>query len=153
MPDAGLLLGILLLSGLTVLVLIGAALLRTAVAIYNLLAGGADGQSGVPEPGILKAMGISLNTTLITGGLSFLVAVAGPTGSLGGESGRGERLAVVAFLLLLFSVVVVAGALTVLLPTTFGKALFVTLCYMVTVAMLVGVVTGLGIAFWRIALL
>jgi hypothetical protein len=154
-PDAALLLGILLLSGLTVLIviLIGAVLLRTAVVIYNLLAGGADGQSGVPEPRFLKAMGITLNTTLIIGGLSFLVAVAGRTGSLGGELGATERLHVVAFVLFLFSVVVVACTLTVLLPTSFGTALFVTLCYMVMVAVLVGVVTGLGIAFWKTALL
>jgi hypothetical protein len=149
--DAGLLLGSLLITGLAILVVtfIGALLLRFAVAIYNLLAGGADSESGVPEPRFLTAMGVALQTAVMIGGLSFLLAFARRAGNLGVEADGEERLAAAAFIFFLLSLVAVAGTLMVVLPTSLGKALFVSLCYMVMVTLLVGVVAGVGFAIWR----
>jgi hypothetical protein len=153
-PDAGTICVLLGLSVVTVLVVtfIGAVFLRAAVAIYNLLAGGATSASGVPEPRFLKAMGITLNTTLVNAGMGLLIGLAIGAGTIDARAGGNERASIAAFLGFLICVVVMAGTLMVMLPTNLGKALFVTLCYMGIVALFVAVVGVLAFVVVGVAL-
>jgi hypothetical protein len=149
-PDAGTICALLGLSVVTVLVVtfIGAVFLRAAVAIYNWLAGGAGPQRGVPTPHFLKAIAISVNTTIVNAGLGFLIGLAMIAGTIDTGPDGEERASIAAFIGFLVCLVVMAGMLMVMLPTNLAKALFVTLCYMGLVALLV-----IGVAVWTFVVL
>lgn len=85
---------------------IGALFLRGGCALYNELAGGKGSPSGVPEPPLGKAMGITFVTTLVHAVLGFEL-LAAP-----------------------ISLLVMAGMCSALLPTTFIRGLLVALCYL-----------------------
>jgi hypothetical protein len=132
--------------------LIGAVFLRAAIALYNAMAGGKQSPSSVPEPSFGKAMGITFVTTLVNFGVSLVVnlatgggaAAAGPTGTGGDLVGRLAGFVI--------SLLIMATMLSAMLPTTFGRAMLVTLCYMLIVLLVVGVIVlvmilAFGVAF------
>jgi hypothetical protein len=119
-----------LVVGVAVGIPIGAICLRAAVALYNWQAGGASSPSSVPELASGKAMWISLDIFLAQ--IIVGVLIAGYSAALG----RGVDL-VAKLIYVSISFLVMAGILSKRLPTTFGRAISVTLCDML-VTLLVG---------------
>jgi hypothetical protein len=110
--------------------LIGGLFLRAAIGLYNRMAGGVSSPGSVPVPGFGKAIGIAFLTILATAIVVFVAGWAVNTGFV--AAGAGERgfdlLAQV--ISVPASLLVMAGMLTAMLPTSFGKAVLVTLCFL-----------------------
>lgn len=136
--------------------LIGAVILRAAISMFNKFAGtGEEGQDLVPEPSMLKAMGI----LLIAGVANAIIgAILGAIGAATGLIQAGEGGAKAGFDLTLnlvslpFTFLVSSALLAALLPTTFKRGMGVALCqYIVTILVglaigLIAVIIGLGLA-------
>jgi hypothetical protein len=151
MPEGAAIVGLLfvLVIGVAVGTLIGAVFLRAAVALYNKLAGGASSPGGVPEPALGKAMWITFAASLaqmIAGFFIDAVTGPGPTAPGAGEKGVG----VVGQLISIpVSLLIMAAVLSAKLPTTFGRAILVTLCYLLIVLLAVGVIVAIAVPlFW-----
>jgi hypothetical protein len=140
MPEDAAIAGLLcaLVVGLPVGTLIGAVLLLAAVALYNKMAGGASSCSSVPEPGIRKALWIAYETTVAQIIVSFLI------GGLAGTPGQGAD-GVAQFISFPVSFLIMAGILSTKLPTTFGRAILVTLCYMLVGLLVVAVLVVIAV--------
>jgi hypothetical protein len=130
--------------------LIGAVFLRAAVALYNKMAGGASSPSGVPEPAFRKAMWITFANALaqiMLGALIGLGTDAGPTA----PAARRQGVDGIAQLIFFFvSFLIMACILTEKLPTTFGRAVFVTLCYLLVSLLVGGVLGGLAVLVFTV---
>ncbi len=157
MPE-GAAVGVLLCAlviGVAVETLIGAVFLRAAVALYNKLAGGASSPSSVPEPTFGKAMWITFAASVaqfVVGSLISLATGGGATAA----GGRGQGVDVVAQLIVSF--LIMAGVLSARLPTTFGRAILVTLCDMLLVLLVVllvllvvGALVGIAVLLFGVA--
>jgi hypothetical protein len=130
--------------GVAVWTFIGTVILRGAVALYNTLAGGPASPRGVPEPGFGKAMGITLAASVVMAVADYGIGRAtGAGAAVAGFDWSGANLAgQVASIAA--GLAVLAALLTTLSPTTFGRAVLVTVCY-VLIAVLVGVIfAGIG---------
>jgi hypothetical protein len=150
-PLGGLLCG-LLIGAIAIGTLIGASFLRAAIALYNRMAGGAKSPSSAPEPAFGKAMEITFVTNLVqwVGGI-----VIGLVIGAGAPAFRvlGQGVDVVALLVSFpVSLLVMAGMLSAMLPTTFGRAFLVTLCYMLVVLLVVGVVVAIALLMFGVVL-
>jgi hypothetical protein len=153
-----------LVIALAVGMLISAVLLRASIALYNKLAGGASSPSGVPDPTFGKAMWITFATSLAQVVIGFLFDVFTGPGtptrrlleSLAGDmtGGAGERSAdlVVQILFLPVSLLIMAVMLSAKLPTTFGRAMLISLCYLLIVVLVVGVIAVIGIVVYGVVL-
>ncbi|HEY7314406.1 MAG TPA: hypothetical protein VH643_33975 [Gemmataceae bacterium] len=143
--DIGVLLCALVI-GLAVGTLIGAVFLRAAVALYNKLAGGASSPSSVPEPTFGKAMWITFAISLaqMVLGYSLIAAAAG-------AGGQGA-VVVAQFISVPVSLLISAEILSAKLPTTFGRAILVTLCDMLLVLIVLGVLVGIAVLVFGVAL-
>ena len=120
---------------------IGAVILRAAISLFNKFAGfGDDHPDKVPEPTMMKAMGI----VLITGVANWIVgSVIGAVGASVLQSMSEPWHTLIPSLLALpFSFLVSAGVLTGLLPTTFKRGVGVAACEYL-VAILVGAAIGI----------
>ena len=154
MPEGAAIGGLLLCAlfiGLSIETLIGAVFLRAAVNLYNKMAGGASSPGSVPEPAFGKAMWIIFDSTvmrIVVVGLLICISTTGAGPVVPGAGGKGDH--VVAQLisspvsLLIMSLLIMAAVLSAKLPTTFGRAIVVTFCYML-VALLVGVLVGIAV--------
>lgn len=138
------------LIALAVLIVIGSIvglfLLRGAVSLYNKLVGGAGSARAIPEPSFGKALGIAFVTNLanVVAGLiaGFLLAAVGAVAGMG-RSGVNLTAQLIALPL---SALVMAGMLSIALPTSLRRAIAVTLCYF-----LIAIV--IGGAFFVVAML
>jgi hypothetical protein len=155
MPE-GVALGALLCAlviGLALETLIGAVFLRAAVALYNKMAGGASSPSSVPEPAFGKAMwiifAISVVQMVVVGLLLGLVT--GARAQAAGAFGKGDDV-VVQLISLTVSLLIMPTILSAKLPTTFGRALLVTLCYLLVVLLVVGVFVVIAVVMFGVAL-
>lgn len=120
--------------------LVGAVMLRAAAALYNKFAGGASSPSAVPEPDFGKAAQITFVTMLANWGVSFVIGLA--MGGATSGTNHGELAAAVGqFVSGCIGLLVMAGMLAAMLPTTFPRALLVTLCYLL-IGILVAIVIG-----------
>jgi hypothetical protein len=154
MPE-GAALGVLLCAlaiSVAIGTLIGAVFLRAAIALYNKMVGGASSPSSVPEPAFGKAMWITFAAFLaqMVAGLMFHTLTS-PGAMPAGEGGKGVN---VEAQLIFFAVVllIMAAVLSAKLPTTFGRALLVTLCYMLVVILFVGVLVAIAVVVFGVAL-
>lgn len=125
--------------------LVGAIILRLAVSLYNLLAGGVTSPGGVPIPTFVKAIGICFLTMLantLTGLAVGFVIRGAPV-----AAGARQPLFNLTAELIKFpiSVLVMAGLLAALLPTKFGRAILVALCEYLIAAVIVGIVILLAV--------
>lgn len=142
MPE-GVALGVLLCAlviAVAVGALVSAVFLRAAVAPHNKLAGGASSPASVPEPTFGKAMWITFAASVaqfVVGSLIGLATGAGATG----PGGWGQGVDLVAQFLV--SILILAGVLSAKLPTTFTRAILVTLCYALLVLLVVVVLVGI----------
>jgi hypothetical protein len=142
--------------GVAVETLIGAVFLRAAVALYNNLVGGASSPSSVPTPAFGKAMWITFAISLaqfVAGLVINLVMDAGPTSAAARRQGADE---VAPLISLLFSLpvhfLIMAGILSAKLPTTPGRAILITLCYLFVTLLVVSVLVGIAVIAFAVAL-
>jgi hypothetical protein len=136
--------------GLALGMLIGATFLRTAITLYNKMAGGATSPGSVPEPALGKAMWITLAifmVQLIAGSLIHL-------GTSPGTAGAGRKRVDVVAQLVSFPIglLTMAAVLSAKLPTTFGRAILVALCYMLVVLVVACVLAVIAIAVFGVDL-
>ena len=143
--------------GLAVGTLLGAVFLRWAVALYNkiallnnMMAGGDLSRSSVPYPAFGKAMWITFETSvfqLIAGLLIFGLFRGDGAGT------RGRVVDGVAQLLFVpVSFLITVGVSSAKLPTTFGRAILVTLCDMLLVGLVVGLLVAIAVLVFGVAL-
>jgi len=116
--------------------LIGAIILRAAVSLFNKLTGGPYTPTSVPEPSLGKAILITFATSVVNAVMLFAVAsVTAPPAAPAGPRGSGVQLA--AYLLSTpISLLVMASMLKATLPTSFGRAILITLYYIVVATLL-----------------
>jgi hypothetical protein len=148
MPE-GVVIGILLCAlviGVAVETLIGAVILRAAVALCNKLEGGDLSPRSVPEPAFGKAMGIIFATSvarvivgLLIDGLFMDGAAAAGTGGM-----------VAQLISFPVSLLIMAEMLSTRLPTTFGGAILVTLCYVLVSLLVAGVLVGIAVLVFAV---
>jgi hypothetical protein len=150
MPEDAAIVGLLcaLVIGLAIGTLIGAVFLRAAVALYNTMAGGASSPSRVPKPAFGKAMWISFAICLA----QFVVGALLTAFSTGGEAvapGAGKKgVDVVVLVSFPVSLLIMAAVLSAKLPTPFGRAILVTLCYLLIVILVVGAIVVIAVALF-----
>ena len=156
MPEGAAIGGLLLCAlfiGLSIETLIGAVFLRAAVNLYNKMAGGASSPGSVPEPAFGKAMWIIFGSTvfqMVVGGLVIGISTdAGPVAAGAGGKGVDFVAQLISFPV---GLLIMAGVLSAKLPTTFGRAILVTLCYMLLVLLVVGVLVGIAVLVFGVAL-
>ena len=146
---AGLLCGALVI-GLAIGTLIGAVFLRAAIALYNKMAGGASSPSRVPAPAFGKAMWISFATCVAH--LVVGLFIGGVTGTGATAPGAGEKgvdfVTQQPLISLSVSLLIMAAILSEKLPTTFGRAILVTLCYLLIVILVVGVIVAIAVVLF-----
>lgn len=136
--------GGMVLVGALVAAVIGsivqAVILRAAVAMYNRLSGAnkstdydedgipyaksADTFEGVPEPTMPQAMGICFVIVILNSVISMIAR-----GSVSAEPMDLGTVLAIRIGGTAFSMLVMAAILTSALPTTFGRAVVVTLCH------------------------
>ena len=123
--------------------LIGAVILRTACWLYNTFVGGRKTSRSVPEPDFGKAMGIAFVTWLVNVGVSFAIGfVVGGTAAAMGQARSNAPVAIAQLISIPPSLLVLAGLITAMLPTTFGRALLVALIY-VAISLMIAAIIGL----------
>jgi hypothetical protein len=148
MPEGAAVGGLLLCAlvvGLAIETLLGAVLLRAAVALYNKMAGGASSPGSVPEPAFGKAMWVIFASTvlqLVVGGL-FIGISTGAEPVAAGAGGKGVDV-VAQLISFPVGLLIMAAVLSAKLPTTFGRAILVTLCYLLLALLVVGVLVGIA---------
>jgi hypothetical protein len=155
MPEGvGILLLCALVIGLPGTMLIGAVFLRAAVALYNKMAGGASSPSRVPEPAFGQAMLFSFWTCVVQLAVGLIIAGVLRTGTGATAPGAGKNGDVVVAQLISFPVnlLIMAEMLSAILPTTFGRAILVTLCYMLTVILVTGVMVAIVVVLFGVVL-
>jgi hypothetical protein len=154
MPEGAVLGGLLcaLVVSVAIGTLIGAVFLRAAIALYNKMAGGASSPGSVPEPALGKAMWIIFAASLAQVVVGFLFDFVTGAGALPvGEGGKGVNVAAeLAFLPV--SLLITAAVLSAKLPTTFVRAILVTLCYTLIVILFVGVLVAVAVVVFGIAI-
>lgn len=141
-----------LVIGVLVGTLIGAVCLRAAIALYNKMAGGASSPSSVPEPAFGKAMWIIFAISLAQFVLGSLIVLC--TGAAATGPGAREQAfnGVVQLISIPVSLLIMAGLLSARLPTTFGRAFLVTLCYVLVELLVGGVLVGIAVLVFAVAL-
>jgi hypothetical protein len=149
MPEGAALAGLLcaLVIGLAVGTLIGAVFLRYAVALHNTMAGGASFPSRVPEPTFGKSMRITFDiwlAQLVLGAVIGCVTGAGPMATGAGKKG------VLLLIAIPVSLLITTAMLSERLPTTFGRAILVTLCDMLLVLLVVGVIVAITVLLFGV---
>jgi hypothetical protein len=154
MPEGAALGGLLcaLVIGVAIGTVIGAVFLRAAIALYNKMAGGASSPSSVPEPTMGKAMWIIFATFLAQLVVGLLFGVFTGAGAMApGEGGKGDNV-VARLISFQASLLVMAAILSAKLPTTFGRAILVTLCYTLVTILFVGTLVAIAVVVFAVAL-
>lgn len=131
--------------------LVGAVILRAACALYNKMAASGN---GVPDPSFGKAMGITLANFVAHMIVNIPLSMAMGGGQMAPGQPPNAGQIVSGLLALPIGFLVMAGMLTALLPTTFVRALLVSLCYMaigIAVAIVIGLVVGVVILVFGLA--
>jgi hypothetical protein len=133
-----------LVVGVAVGTLIGAVILRAAVALYNKLAGVASSPYSVPKPALGKAMTITFAISLVQMVAGLLI-----TGLFRGNGAVDVVAQLISFPV---SLLIMVEMLSTRLPTTLGRAFLVTLCYMLVVLLVVSVLVGIAVLVFDVAL-
>ena len=148
--EAIVLLGALVI-GLAIGTVIGAVFLRAAIALYNKLAGGDSSASSVPRPTFGQAMWISYATCVAQMMVGFFIG--GLTGTRAPVPRADEEGVNVDGLLIsvLIGLLIQAVILCEKLPTTFGRAILVTLCDLLIVIRVAGVIAAIAVVVFALA--
>jgi hypothetical protein len=141
---------VILLGSLLLALFIGSVCLRGACYFYNLMAGGPKSPTSVPEPSTGKAMGILAVIMGANWALSCVIGLATSAGqAAGGARGSPGLNLLGAAVSVPLSFLIMAGMLTAMLPTTFGRSILVTLLYLLIclIAVAIGVVIAMAFGF------
>src|SRR3954449_2017848 len=105
--------------------LIGAVILRAGISLYNRMA---QPGNSVPEPLFGRAALIMFVTTLVNAGVGLVLGMI--LGGVTSAANADQQSTKIIINLISFpvSMGVMAAMLSQMLPTTFGRALLVTLC-------------------------
>jgi hypothetical protein len=106
---------------------------------------------GVVEPEMGKAMGIVFLTYLVNIVVSFAVGfcLGAGAGAAGAGKAQVQGVSLLANLIALpISLLVLAGMISALLPTTFGKALLISLLYVLIGLVIVVIVAVIVVPLW-----
>jgi hypothetical protein len=154
--------GVLLVAmgiGLAIGTLIGAVCLRAAIALYNMvaalnnrMAGSASSASSVPQPAFRKAMWISFSICVAQLLVGLFVGGVTGTGTTPPGTREKEFNYVVQLLSFPISLLIMTAILAAKLPTTFGRAILVTLCDTLIVLLVLGVVVAIAVVVFGVAL-
>ena len=132
----GLLLG--LACGVLIATLIGAIILRAAVSAFNKLS---QPENQVPEPDFGKAMLMAFVAAIVNGVVGFGIGIVFGTALAAANAPPMQVQLIVQAISLPISLLVLAGTITLLLPTSFGRALLISLLYLaigIAVAIVIG---------------
>jgi len=112
---------------LTVCSLIGGLILRASITLFNKLAGN-RGKALIPEPGIPKAIGITLATFIVNAGVGLLIGqLLGGTAQLFGKGPTYPQF-VAGTVSSVAAILTMVVMLALSLPASLPRALLVTLC-------------------------
>jgi hypothetical protein len=154
MPQGAALGGFLcaMVVGVVIGTLFGAFFLLAAISLYNKLAGGGSSSKKVPEPTLGGAMKITFATSLVQMLVGFLIGLV--TGAGAGAVGAGGKGVDIIAQLISFpvSLLVMAAMLSMLLPTTFARGILLTLCYMLVVVFVIGILLAIAFALYGFGL-
>ena len=134
--------------------LFGGAHFLVAIALHNKMAGGAGAPGSVAVPSFAKAVGITFTAALINAAAGVGVALAAKSTAaieFVPAGGFGVLAQVVALPL---SLLTMAVMLTAMLPTTFGRAVVITLLYLIitiALSLLIAVIVVVGMDAMRLA--
>lgn len=137
------------LVALAVGVLIGAVIFRAAVSLTNKFLGSTG---AVPEPPFNRAVVIVLITTIVNMIGSFVAGVAAGAGAAAADAGESSAKIAAQLISLPIGFFIASGIYSAMLPTSFGKAMLVTVCQyiiiiliaIVMVVVVVGVMAMMG---------
>jgi hypothetical protein len=135
--------GVLIALGVILVIstLVGAIILRAAVSLCNTMTGGARSRSAVPEPSLGQAMAITFFTSLVNAVVGFVVGLArAEANPKGGGVDLTAQLATIPVSMFVMTCMVAA-----LLPTTFGRAILVTVCHFLIAAIIVGAIVAVTV--------
>jgi len=122
--------------------LVAPVILRAAITVHNHFVGGTSSPRSVPMPGYGHAFRITLAAIAVQAVIGFALHFAAPPVyaalDLGGQTTAWEAAQLAAFPI---GLVILAGAIHKLLPTTARRAGLVVLCQLL-------VVTGIFITAW-----
>lgn len=130
------------------------ALLLVTIALHNKMAGGAESPGSAAAPNFVKAAGITFAAALINAAVGIGVALAAKSTAaieFVPAGGFGVLAQVVALPL---SLLTMAVMLTAMLPTTFGRAVVITLLYLIitiALSLLIAVIVVVGMDAMRLA--
>jgi hypothetical protein len=155
MPEGAAIGGLLcaLVIGVAVGTLIGAVVLRAAVALPNKLAGGPSSSSSVPEPALGKALSITFAIAVVQVVVGLLITslFRGDGAAAAGARGRGVDM-VAQLLCFPVSLLIMVEMLSARLPTTLGRAFLVTICYVLLSLLFAGVLVGIAVLVFQVGL-
>lgn len=153
MPGGGVNVGALLVFvcvSVAIGTLVGAILLRAAIGLYNKLFGGKRRSTRVPEPPLPTAILITFVTSVVNVGVAFVIGFATGIGAAAtGVGGKGASL-VAQSIALPISVLVMAGLLAAMLPTSIGRAM-VVVALQAAIALAIGAFVMVGMIALTIA--
>ena len=148
---AGALIGVVCVMGFALLfgILAGAVILRAACALFNKMASAGN---GVPAPSFGKALGITALTMIANAIAGVLLGIVLAGGALAaGQANNPAVQAVPTLASIPVGLLVMAGLLTAMLPTSFGRGLLVALIQY-AIMLVIGIIVAVIIAVIVIAL-
>ena len=128
--------------------LIGALVLRAACWLYNKIAGGPNVAAAVPEPDFGKAVAIVFVSMLVNVMVSMALTFAFGGGFVARNDPSSQLIQ--SAISMPISLLVMAGMVTAILPTTFGKGILIALLYLL-VAIAIGIVIAVPIVLLMVA--
>jgi hypothetical protein len=152
MPEGAALAGLLwaLGIGLAIGTLIEAIFLRAAVALHNKMAGDGSSPSRVPEPALGKAMRITFDIWLAQLVLGVVIGCVTGTGPTATGAGKKDGDFVLLLIAIPVRLLITTAILSERLPTTYGRAFHVTVCDMVLVVLVVGVIVAIAVVLFGV---
>jgi hypothetical protein len=136
-----------LVFGLIIGSAIGSVILRTAIALFNAVTGVGNSRDAVPEPTYGEGMGIIFVTMIVNTVAGVVAGIAIGFGcAAAGVAEQAQTYARIVSLPL--GIVVMSGMFSSMLPTTFFRALLITICYMIVWILIVAVIVVAAIAIF-----
>ena len=128
--------------------LIGAVLVRASCWLFNKLAGGPGSPNAVPEPDFHKALCIAIAAIVTKIVAALVIALVASGGDLDARASE-QAQQVASLLSSLIAFLGLAGALALILPTNFGKAILLAVLYVIVALAVIGIPLVAGSALIR----
>jgi hypothetical protein len=132
--------------GLIVGSAIGSVILRAAISMFNALTGVRNSRDAVPEPTYGEGMGIIFVTMLVNAVAGVVAGIAVGFGCAAAGVGEQHAQMVARIVSMPLGIVVMSSMFSSMLPTTFLRALLITICYMIVWIFIIAVIVVGAIA-------